>query len=240
MQPLEDANERCRAFVGDRSGIERSDEQPELRDVYNANLPQDHPVLYGDRAEPDAIREFKGCAHHPTSPVSTPHSAKSWTTSCATSAWASQSLRPGRKSVSPPYASSSHGASSRISDNVLDATNAYAHYVPDARETAGLPADVLQARARSGSGGRARGLEIHAARAVLSARHAVTRATALGAAHVSGVCHARAEFGVPEWNNHAAHCGDTRAAQGNGATPGLCELRRDSLETQDGANRRRR
>jgi oligopeptidase A len=34
---------------------------------------------------------------------------------------------------------------SRFSDNVLDATNAFAHYVEDARETAGIPDDVLQA-----------------------------------------------------------------------------------------------
>ncbi|HEY9446166.1 MAG TPA: M3 family metallopeptidase, partial [Burkholderiales bacterium] len=92
-------------------------------------------------------------------------------------------------------------ASSRFSDNVLDTTNAYAHYVTDARETAGLPADVLQAaREAAQAEGRAGWkFTLHAPSYLPVMQYAEHRPLRelMYRAYVTRA----AEFGVPEWNN---------------------------------------
>ena len=61
--------------------------------------------------------------------------------------------------------------SSRFSDNLLDATNAFAHFVARTRtKLKGIPDDVLQAAAEAAKAGRQAWLEIHAACAVVPSR----------------------------------------------------------------------
>ena len=63
--------------------------------------------------------------------------------------------------------------SSRFNDNLLDATNAFAHVVTDQAELAGMPEDVVEAAQAAATADGKDGLEVHAAHAVLSAGHAI-------------------------------------------------------------------
>ena len=91
--------------------------------------------------------------------------------------------------------------SSRFSDNLLDATNAFSHYSTDASEVAGIPEDVLQAarEAAQAEGQPGWKFTLHAPSYLPVMQYAEDRALRelMYRAYVTRA----SEFGKPEWNN---------------------------------------
>ena len=91
--------------------------------------------------------------------------------------------------------------SSRFSDNLLDATNAFAHYITDAADTAGLPEDVLAAarEAAQADGRPGWKLTLHAPSYLPVMQYADRRGLRelMYRAYVTRA----SEFGKAEWDN---------------------------------------
>ena len=78
-----------------------------------------------------------------------------WRTSCAISGWAARSCPRRRKTRLKAVEEELASLAAKFDDNLLDATNAWALYVTDPRELAGIPDSVLaDARAAAEADGR--------------------------------------------------------------------------------------
>jgi oligopeptidase A len=91
--------------------------------------------------------------------------------------------------------------SSRFSDNLLDATNAFAHYVTDPAELTGIPDDVLQAAQVAAQADNRDGWKftLHAPSYLPVLQYADNRA--LRELMYHGYVTRASEFGKAEWNN---------------------------------------
>ena len=201
VQPLEDANERLSRAWGQVGHLNAVMNSPELRDVYNANLPR-ITQYYTEIAQNQALYEkFKGLRASSDFARLDVAQHKIVENELRDFRLGGAELAPEQKKRFTAIREQLARASSRFSDNVLDATNAYAHYVTDARETAGLPADVLQAaREAAQAEGRAGWkFTLHAPSYLPVMQYAEHRPLRelMYRAYVTRA----AEFGVPEWNN---------------------------------------
>ena len=223
--------------VGRRRAPERRDEQPRAARGLQREPAQGHPVLHRARPAPGAVRaSSRRCAASPrVRAASRARSARSWRTSCATSGWAAPSCRPTKKARFKAIRERLSQLSSRFSDNLLDATNAFAHYVTDAARGRRHPGGRAAGGARSGAGGGQAGLEIHAARAVLPAGACSTPTTAALRELMYRAYVTRAsEFGKPEWDNTPLIAEIVKLRARAGAAARLRELRRVFARAQDG------
>jgi oligopeptidase A len=145
VQPLEDANERLYRAWGQVSHMNAVMNSPALREVYNANLPKlsqygtelsQHEGLY---------RKYKALRA----------GAAFGALSAARQRVVDNRLRDFRlggaelddvaKARFKAVAERLSELSSKFSDNVLDATNAFTHYATSGQELLGLPEDVVTA-----------------------------------------------------------------------------------------------
>ncbi len=145
VQPLEDANERLYRAWGQVSHMNAVMNSPALREVYNANLPKlsqygtelsQHEGLY---------RKYKALRA----------GAAFGALSAARQRVVDNRLRDFRlggaelddvaKARFKAVAERLSELSSKFSDNVLDATNAFAHFATSEQELLGLPEDVVTA-----------------------------------------------------------------------------------------------
>ncbi|MFN9388117.1 MAG: M3 family metallopeptidase [Betaproteobacteria bacterium] len=145
VQPLEDANERLYRAWGQVSHTNAVMNSPALREVYNGNLPRISQYGTEISQHEGLFRKYKALRA----------SAGFATLGAARQRIVDNRLRDFRlggaelpeerkqrfKALSERLAE----LSSRFSDNVLDATNAWAHVVTDGAQLAGIPADVLDA-----------------------------------------------------------------------------------------------
>ena len=201
LQPLDDANERLSRAWSQVSHLNAVVNTPEMREVYNANLPKltayyaelsQNPALYarlktlrnaGHYAELDdaqkkiidnEIRDFKlGGADLP----------------------AEQQER--FKAIQEELAS----LSARFEENLLDATNAFALYVENPDEIAGIPDDVLQTAREAAQADQREGWKftLHAPSWMPVMQYADHRPLReqMYRAYVTRA----SEFGKPDWDN---------------------------------------
>src|SRR5688572_12061508 len=201
VEPLEDANERLGRAWGQVGHLNAVMNSPELREVYNANLPK-ITQYYSELSQHQGLYEkFKALRS----------STEFERLSAAQRRVIENELRDFRlggaelgtadKARFMAIRERLSQISSRFADNLLDATNAFSHFVTDPAEVAGIPADVLEA-AREGAvadGREGWKFTLHAPSYIpvlqyaddrrlreLMYREYVTRA---------------AEFGKAEWNN---------------------------------------
>ena len=145
VAPLEDANEHLSRAWSQVSHLNAVVNSPELREVYNANLPK-ITEFYAELSQNlklyDKFKALKA-------------SAEFAQLSAAQKKIVDNELRDFRlggaelaeeqkerfKAIQEELAS----AAAKFEENLLDTTNDYAKYVERAEEVAGLPADVLQA-----------------------------------------------------------------------------------------------
>jgi len=145
VAPLEDANEQLSRAWSQVSHLNAVVNSPELREVYNANLPK-ITEFYAELSQNlklyDKFKALKA-------------SAEFAQLSAAQKKIVDNELRDFRlggaeladaqkerfKAIQEELAS----AAAKFEENLLDTTNDYAKYVERAEEVAGLPADVLQA-----------------------------------------------------------------------------------------------
>jgi len=203
VAPLEDVNERLGRAWGQVSHLHAVMDAPALREAYNANLPK--VTQYWTELGQDSARfeKFKQLAASPAYAALSPARRKIVDNALRDFRLGGAELPEARK---PRYAAIQEELASlaaKFSENVLDATNAYAIVVEDERRLAGIPADVLQAaRAAAEKDGKPgwkftlhmpsywpvmQYAEDRALRETLY-RESATRAS---------------EFGKPEWDNTA-------------------------------------
>ena len=201
VEPLEDANERLSRAWGQVGHLNAVMNSPELRDVYNANLPK-ITQYYTEIAQNQGLFEkFKALRASAGYERLEPAQRKIVDNELRDFRLGGAELDPGQKTRFTAIREQLARASSRFSDNLLDATNAYAHYVTGERETAGLPADVLQAaREAAQADGRAGWkFTLHAPSYLPVMQYAEHRPLRelMYRAYVTRA----AEFGPSEWNN---------------------------------------
>ena len=145
IEPFEDAHERLGRAWGQVGHLNAVMNSPELREVYNANLPKitqyysevsQHPGLY---AKYRAVRESDEFAKlSPAQQRIIQNELRDFRLGGA-------ELNDADKARFMAIRERLSQLSSRFSDNLLDATNAFAHFVTDPGELAGIPEDVLEA-----------------------------------------------------------------------------------------------
>ncbi|WP_310448293.1 M3 family metallopeptidase [Thiobacillus sp.] len=145
VSPLDDANEKLGRAWGQVSHLHSVMDSPELREVYNANLPK-ITIYFAELGQNEALfGKFKALAA----------SAGFATLNAAQKKIVENELRDFRlggaelpaeqKARFMAIQEALSGLSAKFEENLLDATNDYALYVEDPAELAGVPDDELAA-----------------------------------------------------------------------------------------------
>jgi oligopeptidase A len=201
VAPLDDANERLSRAWGQVAHLNAVMNSPALRETYNANLPrisQYHAELSQDErlyAKFKALRaapEFGGLDRAQRKIVE--NELRDFRLGGA-------ELSPEQKAEFKQVREQLDKLSSRFSDNLLDATNAFAHYVAAPEELTGIPEDVLEAAQEAarqdGKEGWKFTLQMPSYLPVMQYADNRTLRELMYRAYVTRA----AEFGNPEWNN---------------------------------------
>ena len=145
VQPLEDANERLRRAWGVVGHLNSVMNSPELREVYNSNLPK-VTQYYTELGQHEGLfAKFKALRTGAGFEGLTRAQKKVVDNELRDFRLGGAELPQEKKARFKEISERLSQISSRFSDNLLDATNAFAHYIIDAADTAGLPADALAA-----------------------------------------------------------------------------------------------
>ena len=145
VAPLEDANERLGRAWGQVGHLHAVMDAPVLREAYNANLPkvtQYWTELGQDTARFDKYKQLAASAEYA---ALAPARRKIVDNALRDFRLGGAELPEAQK---PRYAAIQEELASlaaKFSENVLDATNAYALYIEDDKRLAGIPPDVIQA-----------------------------------------------------------------------------------------------
>jgi oligopeptidase A len=145
VQPLEDANERLRRAWGVVGHLNSVMNSPDLREVYNSNLPK-VTQYYAELGQHEALfAKFKALRTGAGFEGLTRAQKKVVDNELRDFRLGGAELPPEKKARFKEISERLSRLSSRFSDNLLDATNAFAHYITDAADTAGVPEDALTA-----------------------------------------------------------------------------------------------
>lgn len=201
VEPLEDANERLSRAWGVVAHLNAVMNSPELREAYNANLPKitryhtelgQHEGLYAKYQALAASPGFGALARAQRKIVE--NELRDFRLGGA-------GLPPAKKARFKEIGERLSALASRFSDNVLDATDAFAHYATDPREVAGIPQDVLAAarEAAQAEGRTGWKFTLHAPSYLPVMQYAEERRLRerMYRAYVTRA----SEFGRPEWDN---------------------------------------
>jgi oligopeptidase A len=145
VSPLEDANERLGRAWGQVSHLNAVMNTPELRETYNANLPAITQYYTEISQHQGLYRKFKALAASPEFASLTAAQRKVVENELRDFRLGGAELAEERKARFMQIRERLSQLSSRFSDNVLDATNAFAHYAASESELAGIPDDVQEA-----------------------------------------------------------------------------------------------
>jgi oligopeptidase A len=149
VQPLEDANEQLYRAWGQVAHLNAVMNSPELREVYNANLPK--IAQYGaELAQHEGLfRKYQAIAAAPAFAGLAPARRRIVENRLRDFRLGGAELSVEKKARFKAVAERLAERASRFSDNVLDATNAYSHLETDAGAVRGIPQDVLTTAAEA-------------------------------------------------------------------------------------------
>ncbi len=155
VEPLEDANERLSRAWGQVSHLHSVMDSPELREAYNAKLPE-VTQYYAELSQHEGLyAKFKALAASPAYGWLSPAQKKVVENELRDFRLGGAELPDAKKARFMQIQEELAKLSAKFEENLLDATNAYARYVEDEAELAGLPADVIEAaREAAGKDGR--------------------------------------------------------------------------------------
>ncbi len=145
IEPLENANERLSRAWGQVGHLNAVMNSAELREVYNANLPKiteyytelgQNEKLFNKNKQLHSSAEYKALS---------PAQQKIIENELRDFRLGGAELSADKKARFKAICEELSKLTSRFSDNVLDATNAFSHFVVDQKGLAGLPDDVKQA-----------------------------------------------------------------------------------------------
>ncbi|MBI2313981.1 MAG: M3 family metallopeptidase [Betaproteobacteria bacterium] len=201
VQPLEDTNERLGRAWGQVAHLNAVMNSPELREAYNANLPkvtQYHAELAQNQALFEKFKALGASAQHESL---IPARKKIIENELRDFRLGGADLPPEKKARFLEIQERLAALSSRFSDNLLDATNAFALYVEDRGELSGLPDDVLEAAREAAEKDEKKGwkLTLHAPSYLPVMQYANNRdlREQMYRAYVTRA----SEFGKPDWDN---------------------------------------
>jgi oligopeptidase A len=201
VQPLEEANERLHRAWGVVGHLNAVMNSPELREAYNTNLPKVTQYYTDLGQHPGLHARFKALRGGPEFAGLTRAKRKIVENELRDFRLGGAELAPTKKARFKEISERLSQLSSRFSDNLLDATNAFSHHVTDPGETAGIPEDVLAvAREAAQTGGKSGWIfTLHAPSYLPVMQHAENRALRelMYRAYVTRA----SEFGKPEWDN---------------------------------------
>ncbi len=144
VQPMEDANERLSRAWGQVSHLNAVMNSPELREVYNANLPL-VTQYFAELAQDQVLFEkFKQLRNNPEFDNLNRARKKIIENELRDFRLGGAELSPERKERFLRIQEELSALCARFSDNLLDATNSFALIIDNAAEVAGIPDDVLQ------------------------------------------------------------------------------------------------
>ena len=201
MAPLQDANEKLNRAWGQVGHMNAVMNSPELREVYNANLPkvtQFYTELGQNQRLFDKFKEFSASPQMAllsrAQRAIVEHELRDFRLGGA-------ELPATRKTRFTEIREKLSALSSRFSDNILDATNAFAHFVDTDAALGGIPGDVLEAAREAAQADDKAGWKftLHAPSYMPVMQYADNRA--LRETMYRAYATRAAEFGKPEWDN---------------------------------------
>ncbi len=201
VAPLEDASERLNRAWGQVNHLNAVMNSPELREVYNANLPKvtqyytelgQNQRLFEKFKQLKASTQFARLSREQRAIVE--HELRDFRLGGA-------ELAADKKQRFTEIREKLSALASRFSDNVLDATNAFAHYVETPQDVSGIPADVLETArtAAKGDGKPGWKFTLHAPSLMPVLQYADNRA--LRETMYTANATRASELGNPEWDN---------------------------------------
>jgi oligopeptidase A len=201
VAPLEDANERLSRAWGQVSHLNAVVNTPELREVYNANLPRITEYHAELSQHPGLYRKFKTLRESPEYETLSRPRRKVIDNELRDFRLGGAELPEDKKARFKAIQEELASLAAKFEENLLDTTNAFARYVEDEGELAGLPSDVLQAarEAAERDGRSGFKLTLHAPSWLPVMQYADNRALReeMYRAYVTRA----SEFGPPEWDN---------------------------------------
>jgi oligopeptidase A len=144
VAPLEDANERIGRAWGQVAHLHAVMDSPELREVYNANLPKITKYWTDLGQNHRLFEKYKELKSASTFSALSPARRRIVENAIRDFRLSGAELPPEKKKRYAEIQEELARLSAKFSENVLDATNAFSIYVTN-EETAGIPDDVLQA-----------------------------------------------------------------------------------------------
>jgi oligopeptidase A len=201
VAPLDDANERLGRAWGQVGHLNAVMNTPELRQVYNGNLPRITQYFTELAQDERLYAKFKLLRNAPGFAALSAEQTKIIDNELRDFRLGGAELPPKRKPEFKALREQLDKLSSRFNDNVLDATNAFSHFVTDEAELKGIPADVLEAAAAAAKADGKPGWKftLHMPSYLPVLQYADNRALRerMYRAYITRA----AEFDQPDWNN---------------------------------------
>ncbi len=142
VAPLDDANEKLGRAWGQVSHLHSVMDSPELREVYNANL-QKITVYYAELGQNEALfAKFKALKASPSYAALSAPRKKIVENELRDFRLGGAELPADKKARFMQVQEELAQLSAKFEENLLDATNAFALYIDDAKRLAGIPDDV--------------------------------------------------------------------------------------------------
>jgi oligopeptidase A len=201
IEPLDDANERLGRAWGQVAHLNAVMNTAELREVYNATLPKISQYFASLSQNEHLYARYKALRDSPAFARLSREQKKIVENELRDFRLGGAELAPEAKAEFKQLREELAQLSSRFSDNVLDATNAFSYVVTDQSQLRGIPPDVIEAAAAAA---RADGREgwkftLHMPSYLPVMQYADERRLRERMYHAY-VTRA-AEFGTPEWDN---------------------------------------
>jgi oligopeptidase A len=201
VAPLDDANERLARAWGQVAHLNAVMNSPALREAYNSNLPR-ISQYYTELSQDERLyAKFKALRAAPGFDRLDREQRKIIDNELRDFRLGGAELPPELKAEFKQVRSQLDKLSSRFNDNLLDATNGFAHYLTNRAALEGMPEDVVEAAraAAQGDGKEGWKLTLHMPSYLPVMQYADNRGLRelMYRAYVTRA----AEFGNPEWNN---------------------------------------
>ncbi|HEX9181270.1 MAG TPA: M3 family metallopeptidase, partial [Burkholderiales bacterium] len=145
VQPLEDANERLARAWGQVSHLNAVMNSPELREVYNGNLPVITEYYTELGQNQTLFAKFRQLRASPEFAKLSPARKRIVENELRDFRLGGAELPEAERARFKEVQEELATLSSKFSDNLLDATNDFKLYIDDGAELAGIPDDVLEA-----------------------------------------------------------------------------------------------
>ncbi|MEQ1663148.1 MAG: M3 family metallopeptidase [Thiobacillus sp.] len=145
VRPMDDANEKLSRAWGQVSHLHSVMDSPELREVYNENLPKE-TVYSAELGQNEALfAKFKALKAAPAYATLSTAQKKIVENELRDFRLGGAELPSDQKARFMAIQEELAALSAKFEENLLDATNDYALYIDDVSELAGLPADDMAA-----------------------------------------------------------------------------------------------